>query len=105
MSEEIEFVNGLIVKKPHEKAPDFVKASISIKVADLGMWLREKHKAGEEWVNVDVKESRGGKWYAAVSTFKPKEKQEQQKKGGNSFADMPDDIPFQDPYKFTWRTV
>jgi hypothetical protein len=94
MSEYIEFVNGLIVKKPHENAPDFVKASISIKVADLGMWLREKHKAGEEWVNVDVKESRGGKWYAAVSTFKPKEKQEPQKKGGNSFEDMPDDIPF-----------
>jgi hypothetical protein len=91
MSEEIEFVNGLIVKKPHEKAPDFVKASISIKVADLGMWLREKHKAGDEWVNVDVKESKGGKWYAAVSTFKPKEPQ---KKGGNSFEDMKDDIPF-----------
>lgn len=88
MSEEIEFVNGLIVKKPNEKAPDFVKASISIKVADLGMWLREKHKAGEEWVNVDVKESKGGKWYAAVSNFKPKEK------NGNRFEDMEDDIPF-----------
>lgn len=70
-SEDIEFVNGLIVKAPHEKAPSYVKASISIKVADLGVWLREKHKAGEEWVNVDVKEAKSGKWYAAVSTFKP----------------------------------
>lgn len=74
MADEMEFVDGLIVKQPHEKAPDFVKANISIKVADLGNWLRAKHKAGEEWVNVDVKESRNGKWYAAVSTFKPKEK-------------------------------
>lgn len=69
---DIEFVNGLIIKAPNEKAPDFVKANISIKVEELGMWLREKHKAGEEWVNIDVKESKGGKWYAAVSTFKPK---------------------------------
>ena len=71
---EIEFVDGVIVKAPHENAPDFVKASISIKVEALGMWLRAKHKAGEEWVNVDVKEAKSGKWYAAVSNFKPGEK-------------------------------
>ena len=68
MAEEIEFVNGLIVKAPRENAPDFVKASISIKVQDLTAWLATK---SEEWVNVDVKESKGGKWYAAVSNFKP----------------------------------
>lgn len=90
---DIEFVNGLIVKAPHENAPEFVKAQISIKVVDLGVWLREKHKADEEWVNVDVKASKGGKWYAAVSTFKPKEKaapQEQKR----PMDDMTDDIPF-----------
>lgn len=70
MADEIEFVDGLIVKAPHERAPDFVKASISIKVEDLGMWLRAKHKAGEEWVNIDVKVAKSGKWYAAVSNFK-----------------------------------
>lgn len=89
MSEKIEFVNGLIVKAPHEKAPDFVKASISIKVADLGLWLREKHNAGEEWVNVDVKEAKSGKWYAAASNFKPKEKPAPKGK-----PDGDDDIPF-----------
>jgi hypothetical protein len=100
MSEEIQFVNGLIVKAPREGAPSFVKMSISIKVAELGLWLRERHKAGEEWVNVDVKESKGGKWYAAVNTFKPEAKQEPKQepraaqKTGNTFADMSDDIPF-----------
>lgn len=74
--EEIEFVDGLIVKAPHPKAPEFVKAQISIKVEDLGKWLREKYKAGEEWVNLDVKESKKGTWYAAVSQFKPKKKDE-----------------------------
>ncbi len=96
MAEDIEFVDGLIVKAPHEKAPDYVKASISIKVADLGLWLREKHKAGEEWVNVDVKEAKSGKWYAAVSTFKPKAKAApapaKAKTGG--FEDIDSDIPF-----------
>lgn len=91
--EEIQFVDGLIVKAPHPKAPDYVKASISIKVADLGVWLREKHKAGEEWVNIDVKESKGGKWYAAVSTYKPKAKAEPAKPKGR-WDDLEDDIPF-----------
>lgn len=75
--EEIQFVDGLIVKAPNPKAPDFVKAQISIKVEDLGKWLREKYKAGEEWVNIDIKSAKSGKWYAAVSTFKPKGKKDE----------------------------
>jgi hypothetical protein len=91
-NEEIEFVDGLIVKAPNPKAPDYVKASISIKVEDLGKWLRGKYKAGNEWVNIDVKEAKSGKWYASVSTFKPKAKDE--KKPAGRFDDMADDIPF-----------
>lgn len=87
MAEEIEFVDGLIVKAPRENAPDFVKASISIKVEDLGKWLREKYKAKQEWVNIDVKVAKSGKWYAAVNTFKPKEKTAKK-------ADDESDIPF-----------
>lgn len=100
MSNDIEFVDGLIVKPPHERAPDFVKASISIKVADLGVWLRAKHKAGEEWVNIDVKAAKSGKWYAAVSTYKkgdktsgdsqPERKPDVKKPAGK----FDDDIPF-----------
>jgi hypothetical protein len=96
VANDIEFVDGLIVKPPHERAPDFVKAQISIKVADLGMWLRAKHKAGEEWVNIDVKAAKSGKWYAAVSTYKPKEKEAEKPSPGpgKHFDDMSDDIPF-----------
>lgn len=89
MSNDIEFVDGLLIKPPHPKAPDFVKAQISIKVADLGVWLREKHKAGEEWVNIDVKEAKSGKWYASVSTYKPKEKE-----APASRAAEDEDLPF-----------
>ena len=96
---DIEFVPGLIVKAPHPKAPDFVKASISIKVEELGQFLREKYKAKEEWVNIDVKESKGGKWYAAVSTYKPKERESapEPKRGGSSKVgkeELADDLPF-----------
>lgn len=69
MADNIEFVKGLIVKAPHPNAPDFVKCAIGIKVADLQEWLADK----DEWVNIDVKKSKDGKWYAAVSTFKPKQ--------------------------------
>ena len=89
MSDKI-FVDGLIAKKPSDKAPDFVKANLSIKVEDLGKFLREKYKAGEEWVNVDIKESQNGKWYAEVNTWKP-EKKEEAPKGGEDFDQ---DIPF-----------
>lgn len=95
MADEIEFVDGLIVKAPNPKAPDFVKAQISIKVEDLGKWLRGKYKAGDEWVNIDVKEAKSGKWYAAVSTFKPKKQEAAAPaKTGSRFDDMSDDIPF-----------
>lgn len=91
MADDIEFVNGLIVKAPHANAPDFVKAAISIKVADLTEWLSGRN---EEWINVDVKESKGGKWYVALPTFKPKQQQEQ-KPGANVPAiDYDDDTPF-----------
>lgn len=92
MADEIEFVNGLIVKAPHEKAPDFVKCAISIKVNDLREWLSQQQG---EWVNIDVKESKGGRWYAAVNTYKPKEgKQEAGTKPANDFTGLDDDIPF-----------
>ncbi len=85
---DIEFVDGLIIKPPHPNAPDFVKCSISIKRKDLGNWLRGKN---DEWINLDVKESKGGKWYAAVSDWKPEKKTESQK-ADDKFYD--DDLPF-----------
>lgn len=63
-----QFVNGLIVKPPHEKAPDFVKCAISIKRGELVTFLRAQT---DEWINIDVKESKGGKWYAEVNSWKP----------------------------------
>ena len=81
-----QFVDGLLVKPPHDKAPDFVKCSISINRKSLGNWLRARE---EEWINLDVKVAKSGKWYAEVNTWKPKA----EAKGKND-DDFGDSIPF-----------
>lgn len=94
MSNETEFAEGLIVKAPRDGAPDFVKASISIKRQELIGWLSSRDG---DWVNLDVKESRNGKWYAAVNTYQPKGDKPQRSSGGANQArggNPVDDIPF-----------
>jgi len=95
---DIEFVDGLIVKAPKDGAPDFVKCSISIKRKDLGNWLRNKD---DDWINIDVKESKSGKWYAAVNDWKPEQSPTRQQSVENHASapadvanDFDDDIPF-----------
>lgn len=86
---DIEFIDGLMVKAPHPKAPDFVKCSISIKRKDLGNWLRGKD---DEWINLVIKESKGGKWYAAVDNWKPEKQTAPVAQEAAPVLD--DDIPF-----------
>ena len=90
----IEFPDGLIVKQPHPSAPDFVKGSLSIKRRDLGNWLRGKT---DEWINLDIKESKNGKWYVAVNDWKP----EQQ----STPANYDEDVPFMNPYKDSYYSI
>jgi hypothetical protein len=97
-----EFINGMSAKAPSDRAPDYVKARVSIKLSDFAQYLREL-KAKEpdvEWLNADVKVSKGGNWYVERNTWKP-----QQQGDPNDFegeipsqgaadAPMEDDIPF-----------
>ena len=99
--DEPKFVDGLIVKKPHDNAPDFVKCAISIKRSELISWLTLQT---DDWINLDVKESKKGSWYAQVNTFKPESRQDitaQQSAPQAIVSDKPaphadfdDDIPF-----------
>ena len=68
MADQIEFIDGFFAKAPRANAPDFVKANISIKREEMIRWLSAKD---DEWVNIDVKEARSGKWYASVDNWKP----------------------------------
>ena len=92
---DIKFVDGLIVKAPRDGAPDFVKGSISIKREELIAWLTKEQG---EWINLDIKESQAGKWYAAVNEWKPANQQSANQASQNRQAPdeegFDDDIPF-----------
>ena len=51
-------VDGLMLKKPNDKAPDFVKAKGSINLQSFGKWVTEyqKEKIDNEWVNLMIQE-------------------------------------------------
>ena len=74
MSADIEFVPGLIVKAPRNGAPEYVKCSLSMKRAELIAFLMVQ---SGDWLNVEVKEAKSGKWYAAVDNWKPNQAREE----------------------------
>jgi hypothetical protein len=63
------FADGFIFKRK-EKAPDFVIGSQSIKVDEAIAFLQLYQKDG--WVNLDIKQSKGGKYYCELDTWEPK---------------------------------
>lgn len=89
MSQEKIFPNGLVYKEPRPNAPAWVKASLSFKVADFIAFL-QKHQTNSGWVNVDVKESKGGKLYCELNDYKPKRPDS---------LDEPAERPAQEPKK------
>ena len=77
MDQEKQWVDGLRIEQPHEKAPEFVKAKGSIKCADMLEFCKMNLDKGSEWVNFDVKVSQKGTWYSEVNTWKPEGEQGQ----------------------------
>lgn len=64
----LDLIEGLIIKKPHENAPDFVKGKVSINVEKFIEYLRNNSNNG--WVNFDLKESKEGKLYCQLDTYR-----------------------------------
>ena len=89
-----EFVNGLIVKKPHQNAPDFIIAKLSFKIEDFTETMELHGDKG--WFNVEVKESKKGSYYAEVDTWKPNTNQEPQTPAEDVSQENDDDseLPF-----------
>ena len=85
MSTEAKFIQGLIVKAPHAKAPEYVKAKLSLKREELIGWLQEQTG---DWINAEVKVSQAGKWYCQVDEWKPE--------GGTSSARQAPSVARQD---------
>lgn len=83
------FADGFIFKR-NEKAPDFVVGGISIKVEDAVAFLKKHDKNG--WVNLQVKNSQGGKYYMELDTFEPKQQGQPQAVAQQQEAQP--DLPF-----------
>lgn len=65
------FADGFVFKR-NENAPDFVVGRMSIKVEEAVVWIKSNSKNG--WVNLDVKQSKGGNYYCELDTWEaPKE--------------------------------
>ena len=69
--QDIEFPDGIFFKYPHENAPNFVKAKMSIKIDDAAELLAKEAANGKEWLNIDILESRGGKLYGKIDRWEP----------------------------------
>ena len=61
---EVKFVNGMLVKK----GTYGIKAGL--KVEDLTVWMLENQDE-KGWVNIEIKESKVGNWYAKFDVWKP----------------------------------
>lgn len=69
MEEKI-FVDGIFIELPSEKAPAFVKYKISYNAKKMIDWLQQ-HQNEKGWVNTTLLESRNGKLYQQLDTYKP----------------------------------
>jgi hypothetical protein len=93
---EITFANGFIFKR-NEQAPDWAIGKVSIKVSEFKAFLDE-HADGD-WLNLEVKKSKSGKYYAQLDTWKPEKKAFEngtpQTAGDTKpAAEATDDLPF-----------
>ncbi|MEL0015194.1 MAG: hypothetical protein VW715_08265 [Rhodospirillales bacterium] len=96
MNDQKVFVDGLLVKLPDDNAPDFVKLKLSIKLDEFGPWVAARKKADpdSEWMNIEIKEGRSGKWYAELNTWKPSADQPARQPARQPAPAPTEDIPW-----------
>lgn len=106
------FADGLFFELPEANTPSFIKGKIEINVEKFKQFLNDHQNEGG-FVKIDLKESKGGKGYAVLNTWKPTHKttkreltaEEQEAKSANEVINdsgieypdekiNPDDIPF-----------
>lgn len=94
MAEQKVFTKGLVIKKPRENAPEFVKAAIAINVTEFTQFLMD-HAKLDGWVNIDVLESHDGeKWYGVLNQWTKSVERPRAAQENSSEEITPDSIPF-----------
>ena len=95
MAEKV-FAEGIYLKTPGANAPDFIKANVSIHVEKAIAWLKAQTPDEKGYVRIVGKESKDGKTYFELDTWKPTKKEEG-KVSPPEFPEEdinPEDIPF-----------
>lgn len=90
MAEEKIFADGFSFKR-NDNAPDFVVGKQSIKVDEAIAFLKANAKNG--WVNLDIKQAKGGNYYCELDTWEAKPKAEAPAKAVAETTSG-DDLPF-----------
>lgn len=67
---EKQFVDGLRVKEKNENIPEWIKMRLLVNRLQLIEWLQSQ---SEKWIEIDIKESKAGKLYCEVNTWKPED--------------------------------
>tara|TARA_R100000951_G_C2641530_1_gene181107 strand:- start:475 stop:741 length:267 start_codon:yes stop_codon:yes gene_type:complete len=88
MAEEKIFANGFSFKR-NNNSPDFIIGKQSIKVDEAVAFLQAKQKNG--WVNLEIKQAKGGNYYIELDTWEPKETATA---GGYAPKSTTGDLPF-----------
>lgn len=66
------FANGITYKEPSEKSPKFVKGRLSFKLTGENGFAEFAKKYNDKgWLNLDILESKNGKIYIVLNTWKP----------------------------------
>ena len=99
---DVIFADGLYASKPSSNAPEFIISELSLKIADFLKWLDKENELINDkgYINFTVKESKAGKYYIAVNTYKPKgespppPKEEYYKPEGGDEIPDDNDLPF-----------
>jgi hypothetical protein len=65
---DIVFADGFILKR-NDNAPEFVVGRLSVKVEEAVEFLNKNESNG--WVNIELKQSKSGKYYCELDTWKP----------------------------------
>lgn len=73
------FADGIMFARANEKAPEWVKGKVSVNIEKFLAFLKTQRAAGnissKGWLNLDLKESKGGVLYFQVDTYKSPETQ------------------------------
>lgn len=93
MTTEKKFIDGMRYNEPREKAPAWVKGHISVNAAQFLPFM-EANQDERGWLNIDIKESKGGKLYLELNTYRSGSRPQQATREPDLDPPANDDLPF-----------